>query len=51
MVKILIELNEEQNKKVEYHKIDKNFVTKQQAVLDIIDKFERRWQYGKNNNC
>ena len=42
MVKILIDLTEEQNKKVEYHKIDKDFNTKQEAILDIITKFERR---------
>lgn len=37
MTQIQIDLNEEENRKVEIHRAKKGFVTKVEAIKDIID--------------
>lgn len=42
MVKIQINLTEEENKTANLHKIEKGFVTKEEAIKDIIKRFRRK---------
>ena len=45
MVKIQINLSEEENKIVELHKTLKNFVTKEEAIKSIIKEFKPKIKF------